>query len=180
MIAIRSLPSTAHDETTAQLSLWLLGPWVLALLLGLVGIALGLAVRAKQTRELREQVACEPGPRRTRIVFALILALALGLRFGLGQGAAPVGLELAASLAVGLSLWLLPSEMDRVLGQTGVRIGYHVRRFAVLEEWRLSGDHLRLRLFGEWTAVRVPPDAMAGLRSDLEREAKDRESRFGN
>jgi hypothetical protein len=179
---IRTPLSTAvpHDEATAVASPWLLAPWLLVLALSLLGIVLSLAVRAKQKRELRQSVSVESGPRRGRIWYALVLAVALGLRLGLGEGLTPLGLELAAASAAALALWLLPSEADRVLGQAGVRIGYHVRRFAVLEEWRLSGDHLRLRLFGEWTAVRVPPEAMAGLRADLEREAKDRESRFGN
>jgi hypothetical protein len=179
---IRTPLSTAllHEEAATAASPWLLAPWLLVLALGLLGIALALAVRSKERRELLQSVAKESGPRRGRFGYALLLALAFGLRLGFGAGIAPLGLELAAASAAGLALWLLPSEADRVLGQAGVRVGYHVRRFAVLEEWRLSGDHLRLRLFGEWTAVRVPPEAMAGLRADLEREAKDRESRFGN
>jgi len=53
-----------------------------------------------------------------------------------------------------------------------------VRRFEDLEEWRLTGDHLRWKLFGEWQACEVPSAESESLRTKLEQLIPDRESRF--
>ena len=50
------------------------------------------------------------------------------------------------------------------------------RSFAELEEWRLTGDHLRFRLFGIWTSAPLPRPDQAAIRTALEREAAERES----
>jgi hypothetical protein len=87
----------------------------------------------------------------------------------------------AASVCMVLSAWIglrLPGFQDAICGERGVQRGFHARRYAELEEWRLTGEHLRFRLFGEWTSVPVPPEKQALVRATLVREAGDRESQF--
>ena len=71
-----------------------------------------------------------------------------------------------------------PSSRDSVLGERGVRHGWHARGFEEIEEWRLTGEHLRWKLFGEWQAVRVPPERRDELRERLVSLCPGRESRF--
>lgn len=72
--------------------------------------------------------------------------------------------------------WLAPGAYDRACGETGVFRGWYARRYEELEEWRLTSDHLRFKLFGEWTFVEIPPEKRGKLRAILERAAPDRES----
>ncbi len=94
---------------------------------------------------------------------------------GLGVPIAPALLVLAG---VALILALSPGFSDSVYGERGVRCGWHARRFEQLEEWRLTGEHLRWKLFGEWVASRVPPADQPALRERLEQSCPGRESRF--
>ena len=87
-----------------------------------------------------------------------------------------------AVLAVGLLAVALnglrPSFDDRVCGTEGVRVGWSVRGFAQLEEWRLTGDHLRFRLRGQWTAVPLSVAEQEPIRERLLAVAPERESAF--
>ncbi|MBL8860602.1 MAG: hypothetical protein JNK02_01200 [Planctomycetes bacterium] len=87
----------------------------------------------------------------------------------------PVLLCIAGALLLGFTT---PSARTAILGVGGVQRGWHARRYESLEEWRLTGDHLRFRLFGEWTAVPCPPEFQADLRAKLTQLAPDRESPF--
>jgi len=73
---------------------------------------------------------------------------------------------------------LRPREMDRVVGRNGVRVGWNSRCFSELEEWRLTGDHLRFKLLGQWAAVPLQLDRQAPVRERLREVAADRESAF--
>ena len=77
-----------------------------------------------------------------------------------------------------LLVWVTPGVQDAVLGETGVQRGWFARRFEALEEWRLTGDHLRFRLDGEWTSVPCPPGEQARIRGILLERNPERESRF--
>jgi hypothetical protein len=77
-----------------------------------------------------------------------------------------------------LLAFVSPSTSTAVLGEFGVQRGWHARRFESLEEWRLTGDHLRFRLFGEWTAVPCPPERQVALRAKLLALVPERESPF--
>ena len=80
---------------------------------------------------------------------------------------------------VGLLVNLLrPRELDRVTGTEGVRAGWNSRRYEELEEWRITGDHLRFKLFDQWTAVPLVVDAQAPIRERLRACAPERESAF--
>lgn len=88
---------------------------------------------------------------------------------------------LPALIVLGLGIALValaPGEQDSLLGSQGVQYGWHARRFAELEEWRLTGDHLRWRLFGEWVATIAPAALHAELRAQLTAANPGRESRF--
>jgi hypothetical protein len=110
---------------------------------------------------------------------------ALGL-LGLGLVAALAWFVPEAPLAPGLALLALsavlvaltPVRGDTAVGSRGARDGWEAARFAELEEWRLTGEHLRWRTDGEWLASSAPPERQAALREALERAAPERESRF--
>ncbi len=74
--------------------------------------------------------------------------------------------------------WLCPGANDRGFGDEGVFRGWYGRRYEELEEWRLTGAHLRFRLHGEWTAVELPRERRAFVREILERVAPESQSRF--
>lgn len=86
-----------------------------------------------------------------------------------------------ALLVLVLSAGLLaasPLSQDADVGERGVRRGWSAREFAQLEEWRLTGEHLRWRLRGEWHACRVSSEQHAALRARLQAACADRESPF--
>ncbi|MFT4542471.1 MAG: hypothetical protein ACI841_000071 [Planctomycetota bacterium] len=71
-----------------------------------------------------------------------------------------------------------PGSEDSAYGERGVFRGWYGRTYEELEEWRLTGEHLRYRLFGEWTSVEVPRPKVAQLRQILQRVAPETESSF--
>ena len=73
---------------------------------------------------------------------------------------------------------LRPASADRICGTKGVRRGWYVRSFEQLEEWRLTGDHLRFRLRGEWEAVPLAAARHDEFGQRLRAAAPDRESSF--
>lgn len=73
-----------------------------------------------------------------------------------------------------------PDFSDQICGSDGVRYGWYLRRLDDLEEWRLTGDHLRFRLFGIWRAVPLPAERHESMRAVLEARAAGRESRFAD
>lgn len=85
----------------------------------------------------------------------------------------------SATLALAAALLLLsPGPHRQRLGERGVQRGWDARGFDELEEWRVSGDHLRFKVDGEWTAARAPAALHAELREKLRRLRPDHESRF--
>ncbi|MEZ5979387.1 MAG: hypothetical protein R3F34_14375 [Planctomycetota bacterium] len=128
--------------------------------------------RSRSTRALGAPVAAEIGARSLYAVPPLVAAVAAVL---LG-GAEPLPLVL---LFAAIALWFLaPRTGDRVLGRDGVRRGWTTLRFERIVEWRLTGDHLRVLLRGEWEAVPAPSRDHEALRKVLEERAPGRESRF--
>jgi hypothetical protein len=103
---------------------------------------------------------------------AALLAVLL-LRADLPQDAVAENLMLGVLLA-----WITPGSQDAVLGELGVRRGWSARRFDELREWRLTGEHLRFRLAGEWTSVPCPPAQQPRVRGLLLESNAAAESRF--
>lgn len=113
---------------------------------------------------------------RRRIVMAVIvLGLLAWTIVDRGVWIVPVLLALGSAMLLALTT---PSAATAILGVGGVQRGWHARRFESLEEWRLTGDHLRFRLFGEWTSVPCPQERQAEIRAKLVELVPERESPF--
>ncbi len=102
---------------------------------------------------------------------ALLVALA-------GESTIRIWPALAVLALAALLLARSPSFRDSVLGDGGVQLGWHARRFEELEEWRLVGEHLRWKLFGTWVACDAPAMLHANLRAKLGQLCPERETRF--
>ena len=116
------------------------------------------------------------GTTKRRVAMTLLILAILGWTL-LQRGAWPVPVLLCLGTAL-LLVFATPGVHDAVLGEGGVQRGWHARRFESLEEWRLTGDHLRFRLFGEWTSVPCPPERQGELREKLSKLVPERESPF--
>ena len=154
-------------ETLLMLPLFLLVPALIATL---------AAVKRAQTT-LGAAVAEERPNRWTRRVLlgapgAAVLALETM------SGHLPQEPVLESLLIAILLVWVMPGFHDAVLGELGVQRGWSTRRFEDLEEWRLTGDHLRFRLDGEWTSVPCPPAEQVRVRETLLAANPGGESRF--
>ncbi len=111
---------------------------------------------------------------RVACVCAGLLALATTWR---EQGdAAPLSAALLGVLS--LLAFITPSGESQRVAEHGVRRGFDSKRFEELEEWRLTGEHLRWKLDGEWLACRAPTELHAALRAKLVALNPERESRF--
>jgi hypothetical protein len=89
--------------------------------------------------------------------------------------------RLPAVAVLGLAAALLalqPGFADSRCGERGVQIGWNARHYEELEEWRLTGDHLRWRLGEIWVACDLPVAQHEAMRTRLEQLAPGRESRF--
>jgi len=118
----------------------------------------------------------ERGLRRGLWLALAAVTLLSGLWMGIGTMAWGFVLTL---LALSLPLVLLsPGPEDSILGEHGVQRGFYSRQFGELEEWRLTGDHLRYRLFGEWTSAPCPAQDQPRLREWLTRTIPERETPF--
>jgi len=142
-----------------------IGLLVAQILSGLARVKVGAVIAAER-----------PGTATRRIVMT-VLILAILAWILVQPGVWPVPVLLCLGIAQ-LLVFTTPGGQDAVLGEGGVQRGWHARRFESLEEWRLTGDHLRFRLFGEWTSVPCPPDHQFSLRSKLVQLVPERESPF--
>ena len=143
----------------------------------LLGIALALRVRARERAVLGEVVARSGRGLRARWPW-LAAAAAGGVCAVLGRAELTLAWTLPPIL---LAIWFLvvhPGADDRVAGRNGVRRGWYVRALQDLEEWRLTGDHLRFRLRGPWEAVPLPVALHQEFAEKLRALAPGRESRF--
>jgi len=153
----------------------------LRIVLGLALALLALAALATLARRLglRARVgkpwASESSPRAWRYVG---IAAALGAASVLASDPTSNVLALSVLALVIAVLLTAPALDDVACGERGVRRGWHARSFGELEEWRLTGEHVRWRLFGDWNACSVPKALHPELRATLERLAPGRESPF--
>jgi hypothetical protein len=152
--------------------------WTLAIALAEIGLALLLVLvaRVRAARLVGPTRAAQRGPRLlARVLEVALLALAAGVLLT-PDGGGPLPLALLAGAA--LLAWAQPVGTDGALGDRGVRHGWRARRLEDLEAWRLTGDHLRVRLGGEWVAVAVPRALHGEARLLLADRCAARESRF--
>lgn len=142
-----------------------------ALLLAVAILFAGLA-RTRAARRIGAPVAAER-PSRSPL---LLVPLAGALVVVLLSPAEPLP-WLVVLGAVAFHFYS-PHREDRVLGSHGIQRGWYSQRFEDVAAWRLTGDHLRVLLRGEWEAVPAPARDHAELRKVLEQRAPGRESRF--
>lgn len=161
-------------EVTSQAATALLYLPVFWLVPALV-VVLALAARTRRT--IGRPIAIDRPMRALRLAAILGPQLAV-LAIILVRRDVPEALA-AESLFLGLVIgWLSPGSHDAVCGDAGVQRGWDARRFEDLEEWRLTGQHLRFRLAGEWTSVPCPPQEQPRVREKLLAVNGERESRF--
>jgi hypothetical protein len=137
-----------------------------------VALVVAALVRVRAARRLGVLVAAERGSRSP----FLLLPLAAALVAVCVDGVEPLPLSIV--LATAGYHFLAPRQGDRVLGRDGVQRGWYSLRFEQVEAWRLTGDHLRVFLRGEWEAVPAPARDHKELAAVLEARAPGRESRF--
>jgi hypothetical protein len=164
---------------TAQLTSEQIAGWALVPVIVLLCVALTVTQVLSTIAQLKLGAviaADRRSERRRRIVLAtLIAAVLVWTLLDRGVWIVPVLLALGSALLLALAT---PSAATAILGVGGVQRGWHARRFESLEEWRLTGDHLRFRLFGEWTSVPCPQERQAEIRAKLVELVPERESPF--
>ena len=69
-------------------------------------------------------------------------------------------------------------QRGQACGEAGVQRGCFSCAYEDVEEWRLTGDHLRFRVGEVWRAVALPDRFHPQVRSLLEARVGDLESRF--
>ncbi|MHC4377364.1 MAG: hypothetical protein ACYS26_12250 [Planctomycetota bacterium] len=154
------------------LALALAALWVLA---GLFGV---LRLRSARGARLGDRLGQQTGKPLGRVLILGALAAAL-VTVVLADWEPALQAVVGGLLVVAALLtWLRPSSDERECGTEGVRHSWYVIGFREVAEWRLTGEHLRFRLFGEWTAAPLPENEHPRVRQNLESVAADRESRF--
>lgn len=164
------MPFDLRPDVLLALSLAAL--WVLA---GLFGV---LRLRTARGSRMGERLAHQSGQARGRWLILGVLAAALVAVVLADWEPALQGVTAALLAAAALLTWLRPGAEERECGTEGVRHSWYVLGFSQVAEWRLTGEHLRFRLFGEWTAAPLPENEQPRVRQVLESVAADRESRF--
>ena len=142
----------------------------------IVAFGVVFLLRARRRAVIGEERFVQRGPRSVSLV--LLAALLAVFLVALSTPTEHRTLTLTLLVAATGVLWLQPRPDDGAFGALGVRHGWSARRFEDLEEWRLTGDHLRFRLRGEWVAVDLPRGEHASVRALLSGKCGDRESRF--
>lgn len=144
----------------------------------LVGIGLAIATTLRMARDPRV------GPpihavRDSGGVKPVLFAVETGLLLiAIAADPFPTSHALLVLLGAIALTAICPGAYDQACGELGVYRGWFGQRYEELEEWRLAGDHLRFRMLGEWTSVRLPRERQGRVRAILERVAPDRESPY--
>ena len=141
------------------------------------GLVLALRVRARERALVGEVVARSEAGLRGRLPW--LAAAAAGVPCAvLARAELPLAWTLPPVLLALAYLLAMPGREDRIAGRDGVRRGWYVRALKDLEEWRVTGDHLRFRLRGPWEAVPLPAALHPEFEAKLRALAPERESRF--
>ena len=143
----------------------------------LLGVAVAFSLRATSAARVGQPVHVHRAVgwnRRLSFLGLALLAVAAVL-----VPEAPTVAALAVLFLAALLVLLTPAPEDSAVGADGVRTGFSASRFTDLEEWRLTGEHLRWRMpGGEWISSFLPPEQHAAVRERLTALAPERESRF--
>lgn len=150
------------------------GMALLWLVAGLVGLGVARATAARRVGRALARERHFGWPRRAFVVLhaaALVAVIAQWSAFE----ALPTFVALTLSAAL---MFASPQAHDADIGERGVRRGWVARAYTELEEWRLTGDHLRWKAGGEWHACPAPRASHPQLRARLVAACPERESRF--
>jgi len=149
---------------------------VIAEVVAMAGMAVAVITRSARSRKVGEVFFERREPRAMRpVMLAVLTGLAI-VAVRMPEFPTP---QAVMTLVLGAILVaVLPDSGDRACGDRGVVSGWRTVEYSGIEEWRLTGEHLRIRIQGEWTAVDVPSEARQRLRSTLEKLVPERESRF--
>lgn len=162
------------EVTPAQIASLALMPEVVLLCVGLIAAQILSGIARLKVGPV--VAADRRAATRWRIVMTTLI-VAVGAWILLDKNVWPTPVILCLGFAL-LLVYTTPTSRTAILGEGGVQSGWHARRFEALDEWRLTGDHLRFRLFGEWTSVPCPSEHQGKLRAKLVELVPDRESPF--
>ena len=129
---------------------------------------------ASAKRRVGAVLHAEPDPGYVNVIYSSLgmLVTVVVLRFA--PALPSCALIVLSSAAVVLARY----QRGGACGDAGVRSGCFSYTYGDLEEWRLTGDHLRFRVGEVWRAVPLPGQRHAEVRGLLETHAGGRESRF--
>ncbi len=116
----------------------------------------------------------EAGPASVNVIYACLGVLVLASVLCFAPTLPSCALIVLSSAAMVLARY----QRGGVCGDAGVRSGCFSCTYADLEEWRLTGEHLRFRVNEVWRAVSLPQPLHTEVRGRLESLAEGRESRF--
>jgi len=145
------------------------------------GCVAALRLRARERALIGavvEQSLLSPARRYAPVALIALLTLAAWLGLDGERSPADAAALFAPAVLSGVFLALRPGVHDRVAGTEGVRRGWYVRKLVELEEWRLTGEHLRFRLRGRWEAVPFAAERHEDLAERLRKTIPERESEF--
>lgn len=155
----------------------MLAPFAAAWIALLAGLAACIRVRRRERRLVGAVLWRGDAGRRARILASAVLAFAAAVALAAGDELPP-SLSLPTLALVLWAVWARPAAGGGSFGEEGVRLGWLVRRFEEVDEWRLQGDHLRVSVDGRWRALAIPAAEHARIEAVLERRAPGKRSPY--
>jgi len=150
--------------------LWMASAWAL------VACAAHLRERIVARERVGRVLHIEAGSKLALLVYGGVGVGALATMF---FGGAVPGLLVGSLVLLSVAAVVLAHpRVEEVCGTEGVRRGSWSHAYGDLDEWRLTGDHLRFRAGEVWRAVALPAHMHEEVRRRLETLAGGRESRF--
>ena len=149
-------------------------PLWIAALWPLTACAVHALERASVKRRVGAVLHAEPAPDYVSMAYCCLGILLIVSVTGPAPPLPSCALIVLSSAAVVLARY----QRGGACGDAGVRSGCFSYTYGDLEEWRLTGDHLRFRVGAVWRAVALPEPLHAEVRGLLENYAGERETRF--
>lgn len=148
--------------------LWIAAFWPL------MACAVHLREHGSSKRRVGAVLHAEPVSGHFNVAYSAVGVLMIASLFQSASALASCALIALSSAAMVLAKY----QRGQACGDGGVRSGCFSYTYAELEEWRLTGDHLRFRVGEVWRAVTLPEPLHAEVRALLENHAGGLESRF--
>ena len=151
-----------------ETSLWIAALWPLT------ACAVHALERASAKRRVGAVLHAESAPGYVSVAYCCLGILLIASVTGSATTLPSCALIALSSVAMVLAKY----QRGGACGAAGVHSGCFSYAYEELEEWRLTGDHLRFRVGAVWRAVALPEPLHAEVRGLLENYAGERESRF--